>query len=372
MKYARTPRRGGLLLLAASVAAALVAAPAAASPSQEADPIADTNGIVFASIQVGDRTFIGGDFTATGGQPRLNAAAVLADGTVDQQWSPEPNGRVLAMAASADGSTIYLGGLFTSVGGTARARLAAVDAVTGDLVPGWRANAPAEVAALAVSGDRLFAGGLFKRIDGAAIPRLAAFTASTGQVDTGFAPRPDGKVNALTVSPDGQRLYAGGRFTVISGANRPGIAELSATSGNVASFDPEQGGTVRAVALTPDGTRLFFSTLSNQTWAYDPAQSDQVRYTVKTGGDVQAIAASATEVYIGGHFGQIIDGHLDRPRLASFAVSDGEPTDFRVELDSFFGVWTLTVTPDFLVVGGAFEHVNGEPRQGFARFSGTP
>ncbi len=83
---------------------------------------------------------------------------------------------------------------------------------------------------------------------------------------------------------------------------------------------------------------------------------------------------SATEVYVGGHFGQIISkpDHLDRPRLASFRVADGTPTDFRVELDSFFGVWTITVTPDFLAVGGAFENVNGQPQQGFARFAGTP
>ena len=361
-----------VLLPGALLASVLTGPAASASPSSEPDVTDDVNGIVFASVQVGDRTFVGGEFTTAGGQPHLNAAAIAADGTVDPTWAPELNDRVYSLAASQDGSMIYLGGEFTTVNGASRARLVAVDAVTGDLVRGWRANAPAEVSALAVSGDRLYAGGLFRRIDGAAAPRLAALTASTGEVDNTFAPRPDGKVNSLVVSPDGQRLYAGGRFTTVAGVSRPGIAELDPTSGAATSFAPEGGGTVRAVALTPDGSRLFFSTLSNLTWAYDPAQSNTPRYTVKTGGDVQAIAVSATEVYVGGHFGQIIgQPHLDRPRLASFQVSDGTPTDFRVELDSFFGVWTLTVTPQYLVVGGAFENVNGQPQQGFARFSGT-
>ena len=83
--------------------------------------------------------------------------------------------------------------------------------------------------------------------------------------------------------------------------------------------------------------------------------------------------ASATELYIGGHFGQIIGKpeHYDRPRIASLEVGTGAATDFRVVLDSFFGVWTITATPQFLAVGGAFENVNGQPQRGFARFSGT-
>ena len=255
--------------------AAVVAGPAAvASPSNDADVTDDVNGIVFSSVQVGDRTFIGGDFTTSGGEQHLNAAAIRADGTTDPDWVPAVNGRVYAMAASEDGSTLYLGGEFTTVDGAARARLAAVDATTGALITGWKANAPGEVSALAVSGDRLYVGGLFKKIDGAAIPRLAAVSASGGVVDASFAPRPEAKVNSLVVSPDGQRLYAGGRFTTVAGVNRPGIAELDAMSGAATTFAPTGGGSVRAVTLTPDGSRLFFSTLSNQTWAYDPALSN--------------------------------------------------------------------------------------------------
>lgn len=373
VRLVRLPLLAAVLCPALLAASLLVAPAAVASPSDQPDVTADVNGIVFASVQVGDRTFIAGDFTVAGNEQRLNAAAIRADGTVDPTWNPAPNGRVYALAASADGSTIFLGGNFTAVGPTSRARLAAVDAGTGAALGKWRANAPGEVSALAVSGDRLYAGGFFKRIDGAAIPRLAALTASTGEVDIGFTPRPDAKINSLTVSPDGQRVYAGGRFSTIGGATRPGIAELEPASGAATNFAPNSGGTVRAVALTPDGQRLFFSTQSNLTWAYDPALSNTGRYSVKTGGDVQAIAASATEVYIGGHFGQLLTSpHLNRPRLASFRVTDGTPTNFRVELDSFFGVWTITTTPNSLVVGGAFENVNGQPQQGFVRFSGTP
>ena len=173
---------------------------------------------------------------------------------------PAVNGRVYAMAASEDGSTLYLGGEFTTVDGAARARLAAVDATTGALITGWKANAPGEVSALAVSGYRLYVGGLFKKIDvsrhPAGWPRSAPPAASWTP-----ASRRDRSQGQLfgRLSPDGQRLYAGGRFT--TAARKPTVpASPSSTpmSGAATTFAPTGGGSARAVTLTPDGSRLFF------------------------------------------------------------------------------------------------------------------
>lgn len=360
----------GVLALGSALALTVAALPSAnASPSSQLSPTAQANGIVYASVQVGDRTFIGGLFTEVGGLPRRNVAALLANGEVDPTWNPSPNGVVYSLAASSDGSTVFVGGNFTAIAGGTRNRLAAVTTATGANVTNWRANATRAVRAMAVEGDRLYVGGGFDKIDGLAIPRLAAVQASTGVTDPAFVPAPDARISGLAVS--GQRVYAGGSYKLIGGVTRPGIAELYATTGAVTSFAPADGGVVLAVDLTPDGSRLFFSTTSNRTWAYDPAVSNTGVYRVRTGGDVQAIEATATEVYVGGHFNGLPEFKLTRPRIASFTV-DGAPTDWRVDLNSFWGVWTISAAAGHLNVGGEFTTVNGATQAGYARFAGTP
>jgi hypothetical protein len=358
----------------ASLSPILGTLPAWASPNAVADVTAGVDGTVRAVLQVGDRTFIGGDFSAVGGQPRSNAAAIRADGTVDPLWKPSPDGVVRALAANSDGSRIFLGGSFLNAGGAARNGLAAVDSSAGAAIADWAADLDAEgaVRALATSGSRLYVGGTFTAIKGLTFKRLAAVDAATAAVITTFKPRPDWAVNGLTVSPDGTKVYAGGGFGAIGGAPRPGAAELYASSGQATAFAPTAGGVVLAAAVTLDGSRFFFSTTSNRLHAYEPAASDSPVYTVQTSGDTQAIAVSATEVYFGGHFTQVNTYKAKRLHLASVYVADGRLTAWDPRVDGSMGVWAAAVTPDSVVVGGDFLRVGSASQPGFARFSGTP
>jgi hypothetical protein len=336
-------------------------------------------GVVYAMTQVGGLTYVGGQFTSVSGTPRSNVAAIQADGTLDPTWDPSTDGIVYAMAASSDGSKIFLGGTFTSVGGQPRSRLAAVTPApdTGDLVEGWTttANNNAVRALAADSGDRLYVGGNFGRIGGRATPRLGAVSQSTGAVDTAFVPSPSGTVRALALSDDGSKLYAGGGFTAIGGASRPGAAELDATTGTATSFAPTDGGVVISMDVSPSG-RLFFGTTSNRTWAYDPVDGGAPEYRIRTGGDVQAILATEDEVYIGGHFNTMPEFKLDRLALASFLPADGSPTAWNPGANGSFGVWALGLTrtalgpnePPALSIGGDFTRVAGLARRGYARF----
>jgi hypothetical protein len=129
---------------------------------------------------------------------------------------------------------------------------------------------------------------------------------------------------------------------------------------------------VIALALTPDGSRAYFCTTSNRTYAYDPAAGNSPVYIVRTGGDVQGIAASATEVYIGGHFTTLPEAKLARTHAASFLVSTGVPTAWNPRPDGTFGVWSIELTPSALLMGGDFAKVGGTAQPGFARFAGTP
>jgi hypothetical protein len=360
---------------AVAVAATLSVAPGA-SASTGSDPqnnTAEVVGVVYSSVQVGDRTIIGGNFTTVGGLPRANVAAIRADGTVDPAFDPSTDGIVYALAASDDGTKVFLGGGFTTVGGLAHGRLAAVDPVTGALITSWKTATNSNlVRALATASNRLYVGGSFSRIGGKDINRLAAVNQTTGVVDATFAPRPNNTVRAVGVSPDGQSVYAGGPFSVIAGAARPGIAELSST-GAATSFAPTDGGVVIALDPVPDGSRVFFSTTNNRTWAYDPAVSNTPAYRVRTSGDVQAIEATDDEVYIGGHFSGLPEAKLERKTLASFHPGDGTATSWNPGTSNInFGVWTITAAADSLAIGGDFGRVAGERHPGFARFLGAP
>lgn len=321
----------------------------------------------------GAQVLVGGLFTMLNGLPRRNAAAVDASGEVDPLWNPSPDDVVYAVEASSDGATVFLGGLFSNLGPAARSRLAAVNLTTGEPLPRatWPTGANGPVRALKVSGGRLYVGGNFTRAGGVDTGRLAALDASNGAVDAGFTPLPDGTVRALTASPDGTKVYAVGGYTTIGGADRPGGAELWASTGAVTPFAPTEGGVAIAVALTPDGSRLFYSTSSNRTYAYDPATANTPVYTIRTGGDVQAIAASPTEVYIGGHFTTLPQVKLARLHAASFLVTDGTVTEWSPSPDGAYGVWSIEITSTALLLSGDFEKVGGKAQPGFARLPGT-
>ena len=128
-----------------------------------------------------------------------------------------------------------------------------------------------------------------------------------------------------------------------------------------------------AVALSPDGSKLFFSTAANDLFAYRPAKANTVLFRWRTDGDVQAIAASATEVYLGGHFAHLDRGttHASRARIASISIQ-GPITAWNPGADGDLGVWAAAISPTRLLVGGEFVNIGSELQPGFARFTGTP
>jgi hypothetical protein len=287
------------------------------------------------------------------------------------------------MAASSDGSKIFLGGGFTTVGGQARSRLAAVTPDTGELITSWTTTANNNnVRALVTdSADRLYVGGNFGVIGGRAVSRLAAVSQSTGVVDTAFNAQPDNTVRVLTLSRDGSKLYAGGSFTTIGGQARPGAAELQAATGGSTAFAPtglsdKISGVVLSMDITPSG-RLFFGTANNRTWAFDTASDNVEEYVVRTSGDVQAILATDTEVYIGGHFSGFPVTGLKRLHIASFLTPNGVATGWNPGVNGSYGVWAFGLTQTALSanavpalsVGGDFTVAAGLARRGYARFN---
>lgn len=213
------------------------------SGSGAADPLWNPSpGDLVTSLAVDDSgaVFVGGLFSpyeggpqySIGGQTNKYLAKLSGTGTggADPDWRPEPNSAVDALAIDADGS-VYVGGQFSAIGGEARAYIAKV-AVSGAGAADadWDPSADARVHGLTLDGQgAIYASGFFTTVGGLSRSHLAKVSASgSGAVDTNWNPSPNGRVHGLAIAQDGS-LYVGGGFTTIGGQPRSYLARLSST-----------------------------------------------------------------------------------------------------------------------------------------------
>lgn len=335
------------------------------------DPGTDTT--VRTVTRSGTTVFVGGSYTWVNGAPRAYVAALRADTLeLDRAWNPGADAPVRSIDAAPDGSAVYVGGEFSVLGGASRSRAGALDPTTGT-VTGWNPNVRSgNVSAVAAGTTSIFLGGTFATVGGIARSRIAAVD-PTGALLTGWNPGSNNSVRFLELSPDETRLYAGGPFSSIGGAARPGCAELAAGAGTLTTFAPTNGGDVVSLDLSTDGQRLWCSTANNRTYMYAPLEGTNTPlWTVQTGGDVQAAADSATELYIGGHFGQVRGGGK-RTHAASIDIATGATTAWNPSPYGAYGVWALEVVGGRVLMGGDFDTMGvGYTQPRFAAFAGTP
>ena len=368
--------KGALLLAALTLL--VLASPASAAVSSAPDSTPQTDGIVFSVLPVGDRIYIGGDFTHVDGVPRDRLAAIDATTGKLTDWNPGANKRVAALAASSDGTRIYAGGDFTAISGVSRNRLAALQASTGAPDTNFKAEANSTVRAIAVSGDRAYLGGSFTTVNGQSRTRLARVNATTGALASTWTPTADNHVRTLALSPDGARLYAGGDFLAVSGQSRSRLAALSPTSGAVDTWRPRiaTNGTVFGLAVA--GSRVYTAEggPGGAAASYDAGTGNRT-WMLSGDGDGQAVTVLGTKVYIGGHF--INFAGQRRPFFAAADAATGgldslwTPSGGGATLSTAYttGVWSLA--PDGsrgrLYAGTNFAKVNGESHAGFVQFS---
>ena len=166
--------------------------------------------------------YVGGFITSIAGQPVMNAAHILANGTLDPGWRPGANGDVSDIVVS--GGTVYLAGGFTSItdasgsGLVARPGLAAVDTVYGRDT-GWNPDPNGPVLAVAVFDSKVYLGGQFTSItnsdgSGTVTRNHAAAVDPAHGYDTGWNPDPSSYVDALAAA--GGLIYMGGGFASIT------------------------------------------------------------------------------------------------------------------------------------------------------------
>lgn len=358
------------VLSAASIVAVVVAAVLASPPGQSAvrvavnqvsswfsgqativgtndgQPVAQlhTDGIVTSAVSDGQGGwYIAGGFTEVNGEPRAHLAHILGDGAVDPNWTPDLSGDakpnyIYATLARAN-DRLFVAGTFSTVDGRSLGNVVALDAQTGDVAQGWQGNFNAlgeGTFALVTDGEHLYVGVTGKAIvDGKVRNCLVGLDAQTGQLDSRFAPslQPPGDlvcVSSLALS--GGTLFVSGTFAQSANENRVTVVALNAKAG----------------AAVPGFVSPSLS----------PKQSVPL-----------ALAASTDALYVGGNF-EAADGSPHRG-LVVLDPQTGTPLQsFDAAVPTSNGetgsVFSLLLVGDQLYLGGDFNAVAGEPRNGFA------
>ncbi len=376
-----------LALVASLLALAMGSAPArgvAAARTKKVDgtspyravPIKSwrTNGSVYATLIIGNRVYVAGDFSSVTAPHSNNsvpasdlAAFKLSTGALIPSFDADTDGTVWALAT--DGTHLFVGGDFASVDGTPRANLAAVDAQTGALDTGWTGEASSSVYALATSPTTLYAGGAFNQLDGTARARLGAVSLGDGSLAP-WAPSADKSVHAVSVAPDGQSVFVGGWFTAVDGASHSAWFAQVRTSD--ATVVPTAWTNITAVVLgisvAADGRHVAISQggLANSGGWWKVAGGQRL-WRQGCGGDGQAILATQHWVFTGFHRGcnKSPIGKLDANSIAHHGARDDK---FLPYLHPYLGVKALAANAGYLVAGGQITSAAGVPVGGFAIF----
>jgi hypothetical protein len=396
------------VVVAALLLFALTLSPAGAVPSPTAaNTLQFYGGEVRAVAQIGGTIYVGGSFTAVGnGTPsiaRSNLVAIDAtSGQLVTAFDPHPDNAVNTLLVSAGGTHLYAGGVFNNVRGCSQCdRLAMLDPATGAAVATFGPRPNAAVLSLARAGNTLFVGGTFATVGGRRRVRFAAVDATTGRIG-GMTMHADGAVRDLTVNPGGTTLYLAGAFTAVGGATRYNFASADIASRTLTAWNPNIHASGWGVALSPNGATAFMTTADGNESVCNAGHESVIAMSATgsgtppvlwhnggapncayTSGDINAVEATASAVYIGGHLNNLCTvrntsyttacpGPLTvRNHLAALDPATGVPLSWNPGATGTRGVLVIGALAAGLGVGGDFQRTNGVLHSGFALFPGT-
>ncbi len=259
----RTPRprvaaRAWVALLAAPVLALAGLSPAAAVNVDQGERVVSDdpadftpqvmNGSVQSFVQIGNKIVAAGTFSTvrqTPTSPDIRRNGIFAfnatTGVIDAGFDPDLGIGGSANSLDTDGKHVYVGGSFNSVGGQTVRRVAKLTPA-GDLVPGL-STPNAAVNEVVVRGDRLFIGGKFTVVGGAPRGAFAALDTGTGAVLENVNVPFEGVYNGggtgitrMDVDPAGNQVVAIGNFISVAGSPREQIAILDTPAGAAATL----------------------------------------------------------------------------------------------------------------------------------------
>jgi trimeric autotransporter adhesin len=346
---------------------------------------------VYTIVPHGRKVYIAGSFSAVGGQPRENLAAVDTSGAVTE-WNPHSGlwGEVYALAARD--SIVFVGGMFDSLGGQSRQCLAAVNAVNGQVLP-WDPKALGVVRALLLRGDTLLVGGDFYGIGIEEREMLAAIDVPTATllpwnarvtgISIDYAMPPS--VWALQLVQD--TLWVAGDFVTIGGREQASLSALNVSTGDALDWtppvlSPHRDGYPPPVCYSVLEHRgvVYFAglfgavddSLQSYVAAADAVTGARIPWNPKVSAAVEALSARGDAILIGGEF-TTIGEWKHRAGLAAIDLETGRLRPWNPNPDGLgvtkivYHDGRLYVAGDFVTIGGqvrnyiaALDTVNGE------------
>ncbi len=401
----------------ARAAAAAGGAPAGPYLSARVSPSWQTNNTVWAVATGKGVVYAGGEFTrvrppgARAGSQQVTrtglAAFSVSTGALESfnhkiTGANQASAKITALALSPSGGTLYVGGTFKYVDGQYRDNLAAFDTANGQLTS-WAPAAYGSVLRITTSpsGAEVYLGGDFNELDG--VPRTFAGAVNRRGVLQPWAPALNNAVTSLAVPADGSRVLIGGYFQVIDGITQNAIGSTNPNSGAyepwAASILPYRPSCMAAVKdIVISGSTAYIASEGTGAGCFD----GDFAATVSTGalvwqndclGATQALAVLGGLLYKGSHahdcafapggFPQVatspLPGHFVGHHLLNQSLADGSVGHWTPDTHSVssptvgrLGPRALGTDGSQLFLGGDFVQVNGQPQQGFARFSAGP
>jgi hypothetical protein len=375
------------------------------------------------------------------GLAAIDMATGQAIGNFKPQLTANANQTLNVLALAVVGNRLYVGGQFTTVGGQPHYNLAAIDinptTITGTVasdfnptvgIPGATNEHSFDVKTILPGSDGLYIGGGFSKVNGKGRPKTAKLnwdgTLATGYKTAGV----NGSVNDMVWSADQQTIFLAGHFTQLGAGNaRVAIGRVDAATGATSPWAiplsqipgaTSSGQICYELAVT--ATRVFAGCgkTPNFVGAFrvDNGNEGTRTWQYSTGGNVQTISLlpNGSDLVIGGHLGinssSTYDGRMrvcnNTKYLRAIAIIHNVATpsgmtgitttgststtqpyldcDFLPNIDGqtpsgpnfpgvnrYGGMWELQVTSDHLWALGEFRYVNTLVRRAIARLPWT-
>jgi hypothetical protein len=315
------------------------------------------------AIAVAGRTlYVGGTFDAAGRKPRNTIAALTLPTGRARPFNAHLRlaDSVFAIEPTARG--VFIGGEFRKAGRARRRNLALLDPRIGRARK-WKGRVGGAVGALGTEGRYLYA-----LADG--LRRFDMRTGATQRIRLAA----DGPVG--TFAPGSGGFFVGGNFASFGGVARRGLAAIDMTTGKPTSWNAQistNGADVPAVnALAANATTLFVGGGFDQ--AGGAARINAAGFDLATGrlkpwdpapnGGVLALLPVGSEVFAGGSFSRI--GSASRNGLAALDPANGQALPWDAILSTGAIVDALAVDGARLYLGGAFQRVGSAARKNLA------
>ncbi|OFZ01766.1 MAG: hypothetical protein A2070_11590 [Bdellovibrionales bacterium GWC1_52_8] len=328
----------------------------------------------------GGALYAGGAFGEYQGTPAESIAKLdLTTGALDTTFTNPTAFDNSVEALAVNESAIYVGGSFSNYRGVAAPFLAKLNLVSGDLDTTFTqaTGFSAKIGALALDETGLYAGGRFLTYRGVPANGIAKLGLSSGILNTtftqtvGFSDPTKTNVSVTALNLKGNTVYAGGIFSTYRGTPASYIAKFDLASGLLdQTFTQTAGFSNFVQGLALDGTSLYaggqFTTyrglpanylakLNSSSGNLDTAFSQATGFS----GQVFAVAADASGVYVGGSFTLYRGAAAARLAKLNLATGDLNTTFTQATGINANYVNALALNDSALYVGGKFTAYRG-------------